>query len=844
MSRGIMPSASDSVPGSSLSTGANASPTAIPNPLAVILSSSTRNSVEPGTTFTISVTVSNRSAQSVIAQVFLDKLPTLLRQGCPVSQESLALAPEQSGEVLFPIAIPLDALPANYAYAVVVDAPDQDYPPRLYPQQLQILPSSQEVSSENDPTFVVQPATTVAHPAMIQRGESLPIQVMVYNRSDRVDRFRLRCPDLPQSWYSLDYPRDEEGVGLVLVSDSLRLNPGDYGQILLTLHPPFETKAGRFDPTIQLVSENDPELGLLDVIYVQLQPIYTLQPVFQTVVGRVGSQVGRFEIWLDNEGNTDRDIEVEANDSEEGDLCTCTLSPNPVQVLPQTRSQVRLQVKPNKWWRRPWFGGGKVINLRVVLRDRHQHPLPTNVLQGVLMWSPRPWWQVWPLIILALGVAGLGAYALWWWLFKPPVLPSIVEFFAEDSQYAAADGDTVRVGWTIADPRRIRDLRLVGRSPDGVVISGPLDYEFTPNEVPIGLQPFCLLAVDQLQCRNVQTDARQPGTYTFELTLTPDSRRRVPPPSSTSDPVVIDPIPQPVVSQFGAVDLVYQESLLPNPLVVNDASESDPPANEIALQWLVEYPENLRMLTLEGRTVDGISVGQVGYNFIGSSGASIEIPPALRPYCEFTTILQCIGVPTGIQQAGDYTFALTAVPIAVAAEPAPPVVTDIVKIMPLPPAIAQFQVNGENAQPKYLVPVDQGQPAPVVELAWDVLGGSGTVAELLPSPGTVPLAGTVAIPLGQQPGSTVLSLTVSNSVGKTVTRSVTFEVFDPTPTDPVEAAAAAIAAAQATDNDTDNGTNNATENPAGTVTSPSDIGTPSPSLPGQLSPTEVPPQFD
>ncbi|MEB3230964.1 MAG: hypothetical protein VKJ64_08145, partial [Leptolyngbyaceae bacterium] len=724
MSRGITPSAFDS----SSAPEVNASAPVVSNPLAVILSSSTRNSVEPGTTFTIGVTVSNRSGQSVIAQVFLDKLPTQLRQWCSVSQEYLALAPGQSGEVIFPVRIPLEALPETYSYAVVVDAPDQDYPPRLYAQYLQILPSSQEVSSENDPTFVVQLPTTVAAPAAIQRGESLPIQVMVYNRSDRVDRFRLRCPDLPPTWFRIDYPRDDEGVGLVLVADSLRLNPKSQGQILLTFHPPFETKAGRFDPTIQLISENEPDLGLLDVIYLELLPVYTLQPVFQTIVGRVGSQAGIFEIWLDNGGNTDREIVVDANDSEEGDLCTCTLSANPVQVLPQMRRQVRLQVKPKKWWRRPWFGGAKVINLRVVLRDRHEYPLPNSVLQGVLMWSPRPWWQVWPLILLALGTAGLVLYALWWWLFKPPVLPSIAEFFAEDSQYAAADGDIVRVGWTIADPERIRNLRLVGRSPDGMVISGPLDYEFTENELPVGLQPFCLLDADQLQCRNVQTDARQPGTYTFELILTPDSRRRVSPPSSTSDPVVIDPIPQPMVSQFGPVDLVYQETLPSNPFVSESSAEGAPPATEITLQWMIEYPENLRALTLEGRTADGTSIGQVNYNFVSSSGASIEIPPALQPYCTFTAILECVGVPTGIQQAGDYTFDLTTTPIFAGTEPIAPVPTDVIKILPLPPAIARFQVNGENAQPKYLIPVDQGQPAPVVELAWDVLGGSGTVA--------------------------------------------------------------------------------------------------------------------
>ncbi|NEQ99001.1 MAG: hypothetical protein F6K30_20170, partial [Cyanothece sp. SIO2G6] len=313
-----------------------------------------------------------------------------------------------------------------------------------------------------------------------------------------------------------------------------------------------------------------------------------------------------------------------------------------------------------------------------------------------------------------------------------------------------------------------------------------------------------------------------------------NSRRRITPPSSQSDPVVIDPIPQPVISQFGSTDLLYQEALPPSQRGDAGLPDADQPAAEIALQWLVEYPENLLALTLEGRTADGTSIGQVQYNFIASSGSNIEIPPALQPYCAFTAVLQCIGVPTGIQQAGDYTFDLTATPIFAATEPAAPVTTDIVKIMPVPPAIAQFQVNGENAQPKYLIPVDQGQAAPVVELAWEVLGGSGTVAELSPSPGTVPLRGAIAIPLSQQPGTSVLSLNVSNSAGESLTRSVTFEVFDPTPTDPVEAAAAAIAAATAQNNESEDVS----------PTAPGGLGTPSPSLPGQLSPTEIPPQFD
>ncbi|NET08623.1 MAG: hypothetical protein F6K09_01495 [Merismopedia sp. SIO2A8] len=815
-------------------------------PLAVILSSSGKNTIEPGNTFFIGVTVSNRSATNVTAQVFIDHLPPLLQQWCPISQEYLALAPGQSGEVVFPLHVPVDALPNTYAYLVVVDAPDQDYPPSTYAQQLQILPLSHEISVDSDPTFVVQPPTTAAAPGHIQRSGTLPVQVAVYNRSDRVDRFRLRCLDLPDTWFTVTYPRDDEGVGLILDADSLRLNPGDQGVILFTLHPPFEARAGRYEPTVQLISENEPMLGLLDVIYFQILPAYALQPAFQTIVGRVSGQPGQFEVWLGNEGNCDRHLMIDANDSEEGELCRYTLAPNPITVVPQTTGRVVLTVQPTQWWRRPWFGGGKVINLRVLVADPDHHPVPNNVLQSTLIWAPRPWWQVWPLILLAIGSVGILIWAIWWYLLRPPVLPSIANFFTEDVRYAAVDGDTARVGWQIDDPGQIRSLRLVGRSPDGMVISGPLDYEFTNNTVPPGLQPFCQLDETQLQCRNIQTDARQPGTYQFELTVTPKRRRRrAPLPSETSDLVVIDPVPSPTITQFASMQAVYQEQ----PSLTSSSPSPEAPAStpdtgtsvpgEITLNWIVDNPGNLQSLILRGRTGDGTSLGDLQYDFVVPGSLTPQIPVALEPYCDVTPALECLNIPTGIQQAGDYTFELIAHPLFPQSVPSEPITTDVVKILPVPPAIANFQINGEEAPAKYLIPVEQGGSVPVVELAWDVVGGSSTVVELSPSPGSVPLQGTLAIPLSQQPGTTVLSLTVSNNAGQTLTRSVTLETFDPTPTDPVEAAAAAIAAAtQAAEMNTRTGSPTETGSPG------AGLGAPFPSDPGRLSPTETPPEFD
>jgi hypothetical protein len=41
-----------------------------------------------------------------------------------------------------------------------------------------------------------------------------------------------------------------------------------------------------------------------------------------------------------------------------------------------------LEVKPNKWWRRPFYGGGLLINFGVELEDVQQLPLPQDMPRG------------------------------------------------------------------------------------------------------------------------------------------------------------------------------------------------------------------------------------------------------------------------------------------------------------------------------------------------------------------------------------------------------------------------------------------------------------------------------
>jgi hypothetical protein len=840
--------------------------TATFNPLSVILTSSGTNSVEPGQVFALGVMLSNRGEEELIAIVFIDNLPSPLYQWCTAAQEYLSLAPGQSGEVVFTFQIPLEALPQSYSFSLIVDIPNREYTPHAYTQLLQVVSPSQEVSPESDPTFMVEPASSVNEPIVLQRSEILPMPVTIYNRSDRVDRFRLRCMDLPHDWYRIEYPPDDEGIGLIVAAESLRLNPGDRGDIILHLHPPFEAIAGRYEPTIQIISENEPELGLFDVIYFQLQPVYDLQAVLQTIVGRAKSKAGQFEIWLDNGGNIERTIEVAVSDSEETPLCTYDITPNPIIVPPLTKGIVHLRVQPNKRWQRPWFGGDRLINLRVSLTDRDERPLTTNLLQGILTWAKRPFWQLLLLILVVLGVSGTLIWIIWRLFFAPYVMPTITAFAAEDTRYSAENGDTVRVSWKISDPKHLRTLRLVGRSPDGLIISGPIEFTFNRGKMPPELASSCSLQKKMFQCRNVRTDAREPGTYEFELIVVAEGRQGNASLNSGSDKVIIDPIPpapQPQVMHLAPMQAIYQEQSLMNGVAQvksnsptqnqtnnQTTAQTNAEATGIKLRWDVNHYKNLRSLTLQLRQGDGTPIKEIVLPFVAPGRSKVIIPRELRAYCQFVNdiLMSCSGFPTGLTKAGEYSFAMTAIALQGATEEDQPaeqlIESDLVKIQSLPPRLASFLVNGQPAQAKYLVPVDQGDTPPMVRLAWDVIGGTDTRVQLNPVPGDVPLKSVLDIPLGLDPGETTLTFLVTNDAGMNITRSLSFTVFDPTPTDPVAAAAEAIAQAQAAAAEAAKTPPASAAPGTGKPPAPAGFGSAVPSAKDQLSPLEIPPQFD
>ena len=208
-----------------------------------------------------------------------------------------------------------------------------------------------------------------------------------------------------------------------------------------------------------------------------------------------------------------------------------------------------------------------------------------------------------------------------------------------------------------------------------------------------------------------------------------------------------------------------------------EAKEETPPQTTFALpdkdphvarvNWVVENPERLQSLHLIGRDAEG-AVATPTFSFDFQAG----IPKELTNFCTLENLLVCQNVPTGLRQAGIYTFDLIAIPKGEQPEDPILMTSEPTHIQPRPPRLLTFTLNGEPAQPNYLVPVDEGQPLINLELAWEVEDNPGTKVVLMPAPGDVPVEGALPVPLSPEPGETLVSLQVTNVAGEQLMRSI------------------------------------------------------------------------
>lgn len=476
----------------------------------------------PGETIEIHAVVRNEGKQSAIIDLFFtfDEIFQKISSWTSSPRASLALSPgEISNEVTFKLDIPIDALPGTYDYTFVVDSPEH-YPqetPINFPGQIKVLLKEQTVIRANDPVFSIHPTTNPNKPLIYRSDQILQVAVKVENRSARVDRFYLTCPELDENSLQITYPETGvEGLGLVEVN-ALELNPSSQGQILLEFCPPSNTLAGTYSPTIQLHSVNNPDLILLDLVYIDIPTDYQISTELNTVLGKVRRNSGKYHLTLINEGNLVRELAFSARSTDEEELCTYKFEPTEVKLLPNKSVEINLTVKPRYWWRQPWIGRPLSINFQVDVQDKQNLPISSTPPRGVLEWKSRPFWQFILLLFIGLGFVATGTFIIWRILYPEPLK---IEDFSTQSR-VLTEGDEVRLDWRISNYKQLKNLEITTKQPprnEPLLKETNISNSELVSKKENGENPPCrVTSREELICNQFRTGITTPGKYTFEI---------------------------------------------------------------------------------------------------------------------------------------------------------------------------------------------------------------------------------------------------------------------------------------------------------------------------------------
>lgn len=744
--------------------------------LSVLLSPSGQYAVEAGTTFEISLTLNNQGDRGAVIDVYIDETSQLLCQWCNNPYERLALEVGQSDEVRFKVTIPVQTLPGTYDYLIIVDAPNH-YPeetPLRYPATVQVLPPVESAITLNKATFATRPETSSEQPLILSPATLTDIQVIVHNRSDRVDQFRLDVTDLPQDWYQVIYPEGLGELGLIVDADHLALNPGARGLIRFAVTCPVGALAGRYLTTLRLRSANEPDLVLMDMLYLEVPSLYNLSVQTEAIIRKIKRQSALFHLHITNAGNTAREVTLQAQEDREEPFCNYQIEPLQLRIPSMTTAQATLTATPANHRQRAWFGKGRTVNFRLMVDDHHSLPLP-EATTADLVWERRPWWHLALVILMGAGVLGAIAGVLWWLFIRPPAPPKVINFGSTAPTYYQQRNDFVSLTWQIENPKRIQRLELRSEAHEGATAPQPVTYDLSDG-LPPELADHCVLE-KQLNCKNVLTAARQSGRYQFTLTIIPKGNQSQSIVAETAEIAVL-PTPPPEVLTFAATQPRYWEALAPS-LLRADATEQ--PAPIVALNWRVTGVDQLSHLTLVGRLSGNDTILNSPQRYDLSAG----MPEALAEFCTLTpTDLTCRALPTAARTVGTYVFELNLFG-SDSDEPIATVETEPIQIVARPIEIETFTINGESAPAKYQVQsqstgnrAENDAPDNSVQLAWRVLGGPYTQVELHPTPGSVSLVGELAYPLTTNTQE-IVTLTVTSVTGETITRSVVLENLQP-----------------------------------------------------------------
>lgn len=300
----------------------------------------------PGESRELKVIITNGSDDNIRSiKVYFDDLPESIRQWYQViyyqfnystikrTYEQFNLASRQTHEVVFRWQIPINAFRSNYYYNLVIDS-EEFVNPIIRKQQLNISQKKSEKLTA-EPTFYLELinqssnngkraiSSSVEPLELDLQSFSQTIKVIVDNRTDRLDNFRLQCNDLSKQWFTVQYPQGD---------DRLYLNPSKTGEITFFLRPPLDAPEGIYSPTIQLKSANNPNLFIGDILYFKIPNIDKFEAIITPSMHIVKNEPVTYNLSLTNEGNTTRHINLELDQETKNKCFEYSLSSSQVEL--------------------------------------------------------------------------------------------------------------------------------------------------------------------------------------------------------------------------------------------------------------------------------------------------------------------------------------------------------------------------------------------------------------------------------------------------------------------------------------------------------------------------------
>ncbi len=522
----------------------------------------------------------------------------------------------------------------------------------------------------------------------------------------------MTCPDLDDNWFKISYPATGlEGVGLFDVS-ALELNPNTEGEISLEFRPPIDTLAGSYSPTIRLLSENNPDLTLLDLIYIDLPTNYQVGIELHTILGKVGHKDAVYELVLNNQGNLIRELYFQAKTRDEEEICTYKFNPTELKLLPNTTEKVSLLVKPSPWWRRPLFGQPLPINFEANIIDKQSYPLANASAQGTLSWKARSWWQFLLFILLGLGLfAGL-AYMIWRLLHPDPLK---IESFGPDKP-TIIEGDEVSLNWKIVNFNRMQKLAVVIKQPP----NNDIGLNFDKNNINKLIKPDknnpnppCnVTRQEELICRRVGTGIKKPGKYVFELKTSylknsAFFNRRV----ETAD------------ANRTAEEVEVMQKQIAEVVEFKAGKREYKKGDNVSLNWKIKRPELVLDVKIDTRSSDNVLVSSKTLLFKDGNIADPKYQKACIAGKQDQQFLDCKIDDLIANQVGIFSYQITVRTNGVDRSSTKPADSKI-EVLPKPFQIVSFKINNIDNSKQDTIILNEGDQ---VTVSWKVEGENVSV---------------------------------------------------------------------------------------------------------------------